>query len=132
MKIKSTWWTSAIVATAIVSATAQEKAPENWFNLDQASGKVYGLGTERAYTELLKDLKPTRVIVGVLDSGVEVDHEDLKGKVWVNEKEIAGNGKDDDGNGYIDDINGWNFLGGKDGKSVLHETLEVTDRKSVV
>ncbi len=126
MKIKAAWLTTAIIAGVITSANAQEKAPDNWFNLDQESGKVWGLGTEKAYIELLKDLKPTRVVVGVLDSGVEIDHQDLKGKIWVNEKEIAGNGKDDDGNGYIDDVNGWNFLGGKDGKSVLHETLEMT------
>ncbi|MEY4926914.1 MAG: hypothetical protein RI894_1350 [Bacteroidota bacterium] len=126
MKFNAAWWTSAVVVASIVSANAQEKAPDNWFNLDQNSGKVSGLGTEKAYQDLLKDMKPTRVIVGVLDSGVEVDHEDLKGKVWVNEKEIPNNGKDDDGNGYIDDVNGWNFLGGKGGKSVLHETLEMT------
>ena len=126
MKINKSWWASAAVAATLVSANAQEKAPDNWFNLNQNSGKVYGLGTESTYQDLLKDMKATRVVVGVLDSGVEIDHEDLKGKIWVNEKEIAGNGKDDDGNGYIDDVNGWNFLGGKDGKSVLHETLEMT------
>ncbi|MCY7327257.1 MAG: S8 family serine peptidase, partial [Saprospiraceae bacterium] len=44
----------------------------------------------------------------------------------TNPGEIAGNGIDDDQNGYIDDIHGWNFLGGKDGKNVDHETLEMT------
>ena len=128
MTLRNAWWTSAIfAAVSTVSAVyAQEKAPENWFNLDYATGKVYGLGTEHAYQDLLKDRKPVKVIVGVLDSGVEIDHEDLKGKIWVNTKEIAGNGIDDDGNGYIDDVNGWNFIGGKNGKSVLHETLELT------
>jgi len=46
--------------------------------------------------------------------------------MWVNKGEIPGNGVDDDKNGYVDDINGWNFLGGKNGKNVEHETLEVT------
>ena len=66
------------------------------------------------------------MIVAVIDSGIDTLHEDLKPILWTNPKEIPGNGIDDDGNGYIDDIHGWNFLGGKDGKSVDHETLELT------
>ena len=50
------------------------------------------------------------VIVGVIDTGVDDDHEDLHGNMWVNEDEIPDNGLDDDGNGYIDDIHGWDFV----------------------
>lgn len=50
------------------------------------------------------------VIVSVVDGGIDVTHEDLKENLWVNAKEIPGNGKDDDGNGYIDDVNGYNFV----------------------
>ena len=102
------------------------KAPENWFNLDQNINYTNGVSTERAYAELLKGKKSTTVIVGVIDSGVDYNHEDLKDVMWTNPKEIAGNGIDDDKNGYIDDIHGWNFLGGKDGKNVDKETLELT------
>jgi subtilisin family serine protease len=49
------------------------------------------------------------IIVAVIDTGVDYNHQDLKNNIWTNTKEIAGNGIDDDGNGYIDDINGWNF-----------------------
>lgn len=49
------------------------------------------------------------VIVAVIDTGVDIEHEDLKDHIWTNDKEISGNGIDDDGNGYIDDIHGWNF-----------------------
>ena len=49
------------------------------------------------------------VIVAVLDTGVDYNHEDLAANMWTNEDEIAGNGIDDDNNGYIDDVRGWDF-----------------------
>jgi len=106
--------------------SAQSKAPENWFTLDATSDKVNGTGGDEAL-KLLKNKgkKSQTVIVAVLDSGVEVDHEDLKDVMWVNPGEIPGNGKDDDNNGYVDDIHGWNFLAGPGG-NVNHETLELT------
>lgn len=110
-----------------MGAFAQSTAPENWFNLDLEQDKVQGVSAEKAYKELLKDKKPKKVVVvAVIDSGVDPEHEDLNDVMWVNEKEVPNNGKDDDGNGYIDDIHGWNFIGGKDGKNVNQETLEMT------
>lgn len=50
------------------------------------------------------------VVVAVIDAGIDIDHPDLKDRIWVNGDEIAGNNKDDDKNGYIDDRNGWNFV----------------------
>jgi cell wall-associated protease len=117
------------VAVAFVSsliATAQTKRPDNWFNLDPINDKINGVSTEKTYAELLKDKKATPTIVGVIDSGVDYLHEDLKDVMWVNPGEIAGNGIDDDKNGYIDDIHGWSFIGGKDGKNVECDNLEVT------
>ena len=69
-----------------------------------------GISLEKAY-EALKGRKARTVIVGVVDSGVDINHEDLKPIIWTNPKEIPGNGIDDDKNGYIDDVHGWNFLG---------------------
>lgn len=121
---------AAILAFCLPLVTLQaqgKKAPENWFTLDPTKDNVNGTGSDEAIKRLKeKGKKSQTIIVAVLDSGIDYNHEDLKDIMWVNPGEIAGNGKDDDGNGYIDDIHGWNFLGGKDGKSVDHETLELT------
>lgn len=115
---------SGVAQTTAVTLETNEP-PKNWFNLDPVADKVNGVSTEKAY-ELLKGRPTKRVIVAVIDSGIDIEHEDLKDVVWVNADEIPGNGIDDDNNGYIDDIHGWNFLGGKDGRNVNYETLEVT------
>lgn len=49
------------------------------------------------------------VVVGVLDSGIDINHPDLQANIWTNPGEVAGNGVDDDGNGFIDDVHGWDF-----------------------
>ncbi len=103
-----------------------DEAKENWFNLDPSSDGVQGVSTERMYKELLAGKKGQTVIVAVIDSGVDAEHEDLKSIMWVNAGEIAGNGKDDDNNGYVDDIHGWNFIGGADGRNVNQDTYEAT------
>src|SRR5271154_1366953 len=100
----------------------------NWQLMDLQKDSVYGTSVNRAYEELLKGKKSHQVIVAVIDVGVDTVHEDLKGRIWTNPKEIPGNGIDDDGNGYVDDVHGWNFLGGKDGKNILTESLE-SDRE---
>jgi subtilisin family serine protease len=102
-------------------------APENWWHLDYDSDRIYGLSANRAYRELLADKTPARtVVVAIIDSGVDIEHEDLAGNLWVNQGEIPGTGVDDDGNGYIDDIHGWNFIGGPGGTHVQQDTYEVT------
>jgi subtilisin family serine protease len=94
---------------------------KRWSHLDLVKDTVPGMSVDKAYAELLKGKKSTTVIVGIVDSGVDIRHEDLQGMIWVNPKEIANNGKDDDNNGYIDDVNGWNFLGDSN-----NEQLELT------
>ena len=83
---------------------------DNWQHLDLATDTIPGMSVNKAY-EFLKGKKGVEVVVGVVDSGSDLKHEDLVDVAWVNNKEIAGNGIDDDKNGYVDDINGWNFLG---------------------
>jgi subtilisin family serine protease len=103
-------------------ASAQET---QWF-LGDKTDSTAGISVERTYRELLKNRKSTPVVVAVIDGGIDTTHEDLRRILWVNPKEIPGNGIDDDKNGYIDDIHGWNFIGGKDGRNVNYETTEVT------
>ncbi|AIW15532.1 S8 family peptidase [Vibrio tubiashii] len=98
----------------------------DWFNMSANYSSIQGVGSDIVYDFMLPPLKPQPIIVAVLDSGVDIDHEDLKNKLWTNEDEIPGNGIDDDGNGYIDDVHGWNFLGNSLGINVDQDTLEVT------
>ena len=111
---------------AAQTATPNDKDQKTWYHKDYATRKVYGVNTENAYKFLeSKGLKPKTVVVGVLDSGVEVDHPGLAKNMWKNPNEVPNNGKDDDGNGYVDDIFGWNFLGGKNA-DIDVDNMEVT------
>lgn len=110
----------------VIAGYAQEELPTNWPHLDAKTDGYPGMSTQKTYKELLKGRTSQTIIVAVIDSGVDKDHEDLKSVMWVNEDEIPDNGIDDDNNGYIDDIHGWNFIGGKNGKNLAHENLEMT------
>jgi cell wall-associated protease len=98
----------------------QDKSILNWYNK-----KNPGMETEKAY-KVLKKRNSSSVVVAVIDSGIDIEHEDLKGKIWVNTDEIAGNNKDDDNNGYVDDVHGWNFLGNAKGENLNEACYEKT------
>lgn len=97
-----------------------EAESQRWGHLDLIQDTVPGMSVDRAYTELLKKKKGQKVVVAVIDSGIDLNHEDLKDVLWVNSGEKAGDGIDNDGNGYIDDIHGYNFLG-----ESYHEQMEI-------
>ncbi|MDR2273967.1 MAG: S8 family peptidase [Sphingobacterium sp.] len=126
MNLKKSLYFIALGILPITSFAQTEAIPANWFNLDYNTDGVMGISTEKAYKTLLKGKKSTPVIVGVLDGGVDVFHEDLKDVVWINPKDSLSNGKDNDGNGYINDKYGWNFIGNADGKDVQFDNLELT------
>ncbi|MDP5081124.1 MAG: S8 family peptidase [Winogradskyella sp.] len=88
-----------------------ELEEKNWGHLDLVKDTIPGMAVDKAYAELIKSKKGTKVIVAVIDSGIDIDHEDLDAVIWTNKGEVPNNGKDDDNNGYVDDIHGWNFLG---------------------
>lgn len=113
--------------TTSTEMSAEEAAMLRWMHLDGNDGQFNGVATDRLYENLLVNKKPRQtVIVAVIDSGIDIEHEDLKESIWVNEGEVAGNNKDDDNNGYVDDIHGWNFIGGPGGEQIDYDTYEVT------
>jgi len=101
----------------ITLSDAEEKS---WSGKDLVNDTIPGMSVERTYDELLAGKTGQQVIVAVIDSGIDITHEDLKNVIWTNPTEIAGNGIDDDKNGYVDDIHGWNFLG-----EITDEQLEM-------
>ncbi|HEY5747793.1 MAG TPA: S8 family peptidase [Chryseolinea sp.] len=128
---------SFLVSTLVcclISGFSQERSVDkldakylNWQNHDLATDRELGASVNKAYRELLGKKTPKKVVVvAVIDGGVDIDHEDLQGKIWVNEDEIPGNNIDDDNNGYIDDIHGWNFIGNKNGENLHYENYEFT------
>lgn len=94
---------------------------KGWGGADLTNDTIPGMSVQKAYQDIIKNNKGQKVIVAVIDSGVDIEHEDLKSVVWKNKDEIPNNKKDDDKNGYIDDVNGWNFLG-----DAVKENLEFT------
>ncbi|TDW50032.1 subtilase family protein [Flavobacterium sp. 270] len=113
----------ALTAPLVIvkKAPVSENDLKRWSHLDLVKDTIPGMSVDKAYAELLQGKTGVKVIVGIVDSGVDIEHEDLKGMIWTNPKEIAGNGIDDDKNGFIDDVHGWNFLG-----DIVHENLELT------
>ena len=115
----------AFLFPAFSQYASGKPVPQDWFLRDPELDTLLGVSSERAYETLLKGQPSRTVIVAVIDSGVDIEHEDLKSVIWKNEKEIPGNGVDDDNNGYTDDVYGWNFIGGKNG-NVEADTYELT------
>ena len=123
--IKLTYLSLIAALTLSLSANAQstekvavakngaltENELKRWSHLDLVKDSIPGMSVDKVYSELLKGKTSAPVIVGIVDSGVDIEHEDLKSVIWTNKNEIPGNKIDDDKNGYVDDVHGWNFLG---------------------
>lgn len=128
-------FTTLLAAALLIGGTAfaqdsekkesEKKVPNGWHLLDREKDGFHGISLDKAYEHIKsKNLKSRKILVAVIDSGIDTLHEDLKPVMWTNKKEIPGNGIDDDKNGYIDDIHGWNFIGGKDGRNVKEDSYE--------
>ncbi len=128
-------WLIVLVGLIIYSGLAAQSTvrrpddkteiPFDWSYLDPGADSVPGISLYKAY-KLLKGRTGQRVLVAVIDQGVDISHKALLGRVWTNHAEIPDNGIDDDQNGYVDDVHGWNFRGGKDGATLPNEQAEVT------
>ena len=114
-----------VLVTPAKKGSLSEEEFKIWSHLDIVKDSIAGMSLVKAY-QFLKGKKATPVIVAIADSGIDVEHEDLKDVLWINTDEIVGNNKDDDNNGYVDDIYGWNFLGNAAGKIVTTDQLEIT------
>ncbi|AWG24307.1 S8 family serine peptidase [Flavobacterium kingsejongi] len=99
---------------------------KSWQHKDIIEDTIPGISLDKAYRELLKDKKGKTVVVAIIDTEMDIFHEDLKDAIWINPNEIPDNGIDDDDNGYIDDIHGWNFLGNQQGGNIIYSNLEST------
>ncbi|MDB5063312.1 MAG: hypothetical protein JWP67_3155 [Mucilaginibacter sp.] len=105
------------------AAAGATELPKNWHTMDLKTDGYFGISLNQAYL-FVKGKKSKPVVVATIDSGIDTAQADLKPILWVNTKEIPGNGIDDDKNGYVDDIHGWDFLGGPGGKCNFTETTE--------
>lgn len=110
---------------SVESLTSGQESPNVWFQ-DETTDSRVGAEVVPAYAILEGRSPQKQVIVAVIDSGVDINHEDLKDNIWTNEDEVPSNGIDDDNNGYVDDVHGWNFIGGRDGRNVEFDTYEMT------
>ncbi|NNM24062.1 MAG: S8 family serine peptidase [Flavobacteriaceae bacterium] len=108
-----------IDALPLKAGALSDEELKTWAAADLLTDTIPGMSVDKAYAEIIKGKKGQAVIVGVIDSGIDIEHEDLKDVIWINKDEVPNNGKDDDKNGYVDDVHGWNFLG-----DVVAENME--------
>lgn len=129
--------TAAIISTPIENIDntptkfndLSEAEERSWGHLDLVKDTIPGMSVDKAYNEIIKNRKGKTVIVAVIDSGIDIGHEDLDDVIWVNRDEIPNNGKDDDNNGYVDDIHGWNFLGDTYNEQMEYVRLLASENK---
>jgi subtilisin len=91
------------------AAVAKSAGQNTFADVPNLGGNNWGADLVNAPEAWANGYTGQGVVVAVIDTGVDYNHDDLKNNIWTNTKEIAGNGIDDDGNGYADDVYGWNF-----------------------
>lgn len=106
------------IKNAAIAPLQFQDPSQTWYQKDYNDDKLPGISIEKWYNENTKKSKKN-IIVAIIDTQIDSNHEDLKGQLWTNTKEIANNNIDDDNNGYIDDINGWNFTSNKKGDYIV-------------
>jgi subtilisin family serine protease len=113
------------ISTRIINPVDINKNTKNfnWLYKDIINDSIPGISLYRAKNEILKNKKPERIVVAVIDSKFDINHLELKNFLWKNENETL-NKIDDDNNGFVDDIHGWNFLGNAEGENITNANYE--------
>ncbi|MDZ8104517.1 MAG: S8 family peptidase [Nostoc sp. DedQUE12a] len=93
------------------AAVARVTGQNTFADVPDIGGNNWGADLVKAPEAWAQGYTGQGVVVAVVDTGVDHNHEDLRNNIWTNANEIADNGIDDDGNGYVDDNYGWNFSG---------------------
>lgn len=101
-----------------------ESQKKIWQNFDIEKDTIFGVSLNTAHKKFAENKKQNEVIIAVLDTEFDIEHEAIKKYVWFNTKEISNNNIDDDKNGYVDDINGWNFVGNNNRESIINSSFE--------
>ena len=96
----------------------QQSIVKLWHQKDNQQDTIPGISFDKWSSFNTKKPKNKNIVVAVIDTQIDIKHDDLLGQIWTNKKEIDNNGIDDDNNGYVDDVNGWNFIGTKGGSTV--------------
>jgi cell wall-associated protease len=102
----------------------KNEALKFWYCNDYQQDGIPGISLEKFYVQNKKKQESKSITVAVIDTQIDLTHEDLQGQIWTNPNEIPNNKIDDDHNGYIDDINGWSFTGTKSGGYVVWSNFE--------
>lgn len=95
-----------------------------WFRKDDQQDTIPGISLDKWYSINEKKSKNKNIVVAVIDTQLDINHNDFKNRIWTNTKEKPNNGIDDDNNGYVDDINGWSFTGTQNGGYVVWGNFE--------
>lgn len=111
-----------IISKEIVKAS--QESIKNWHLKDIIHDSFPGISLDKAYDSIIKKRKRKKIIIAVIDSEIDLNHEALKYKIWKNKNEIDNNGIDDDNNGYVDDLHGWNFIGNSEGENNKYVSFE--------
>ena len=90
--------------------TTRDSIPNDPLSADQWSLQRIQAPDVWSFSTGGQSVRNDEIVIAVVDSGFDIEHEDLQANLWQNEAEIPFNGIDDDSNGFVDDINGWNFL----------------------
>lgn len=121
---KSTQVSTNSYVTLVSKTELKPLELQTWYQKDYLLDTIPGISLDKWYHLNKKKPKSKSIIVAVIDTQIDSNHEDLQGQIWINDKEIPNNGIDDDHNGYVDDINGWNFTGTKSGSPVVWSNYE--------